>query len=149
MRCLIKEIEKYSANGREITSLCLDVDGEDAKHVKHVVFKLFTPSGDMLSVGDVVDVTFTPIEQKRVADPEKPADTQNGGLTKTLEQVGFGKIPAYLDIEAGDRVVLSKPTNVDPEKPADAQTPASDSTTKQDASPAPEKPADSTTPPAA
>jgi len=140
MRCVVKEIGKFSANGRDITSVCLDPTGEDALHVRHIDLQLFVPAEAKdewgPKVGEEMDVIIC-----------SPKTFKDGGSTKVVSQINLAENAAFVDIQADE--VISKPTNVAPEKPADAPTPASDATTKQDASPAPEKPADSPTPPAA
>ena len=56
MRCVVKEIGKFSANGRDVTSVCLDPAGEDALHVRHIDLQLFSPDADSIRIGDVFNV---------------------------------------------------------------------------------------------
>jgi len=101
MRCVVKEIGKFSANGRDITSVCLDPTGEDALHVRHIDLQLFSQDGDSISVGDQVDIAITPVKQEQVATPEKSADSPTPASDSTTKQ----------DASPG------------PEKPADSPTP--------------------------
>lgn len=94
MRCVVKEIGNFSANGRDITAVHLDPSGEDALHVRHIDLQLFSPDGDSISVGDQVDIAITPVKQEQVAAPEKTAEDPTPAGDSTTKQDASPTPPA-------------------------------------------------------